>query len=197
MPSSIVPSAGHRRVPGQSHCVLQRCGRRSSDPGAWRFTQLGFLGGGDSTTAGDICSSLIGATLGANAGNCSGMTAANCVAAFQTPIKRRPPPSAARRQTLHTFPISFQAAPGYSGALAPNYRTPYSIQMNGGIQRELRPGMVLSVDYLRNVALHYLIGVDANHSGDVRYFNKSAAQQAISATNYSFGCTGGNRCSLD
>jgi hypothetical protein len=42
--------------------------------------------------------------------------------------------------------------------------------------------MVLSVDYLRNVNLHYLIGVDANHSGDIRYFNKSAAQQAIAAT---------------
>jgi hypothetical protein len=48
--------------------------------------------------------------------------------------------------------------------------------------------MVLSVDYLRNVALHYLIGVDANHSGDVRYFSKSAALAAISATNNSVGC---------
>jgi hypothetical protein len=54
--------------------------------------------------------------------------------------------------------------------------------MNAGIQREIMPGMVLSVDYLRNVNLHYLIGVDANHSGDVRFFNKSAAQQAIAAT---------------
>jgi hypothetical protein len=44
------------------------------------------------------------------------------------------------------------------------------------------PGMVLSVDYLRNVNLHYLIGVDANHTGDIRYFNERAAQQAIAAT---------------
>ncbi len=48
-----------------------------------------------------------------------------------------------------------------------------------GLQRQLLPGMVLSVDYLRNVNLHYLIGVDVNHSGDTRFFNKTAAQQAI------------------
>ena len=35
---------------------------------------------------------------------------------------------------------------------APNFRTPYSIQLNGGIQHEFRPGTVLSVDYLRNRA---------------------------------------------
>ena len=74
------------------------------------------------------------------------------------------------------------------GALAPNYRTPYSIQMNAGIQRQLMPGMVLSVDYLRNVNLHYLIGVDVNHSGDTRFFDKTAALNAISLTNSQFGC---------
>ena len=31
-----------------------------------------------------ICSALIGATLGANAGNCNGLTAAQCIANFQT-----------------------------------------------------------------------------------------------------------------
>jgi carboxypeptidase family protein len=74
------------------------------------------------------------------------------------------------------------------GALAPDYRTPRSIQLNVGVQRELRPGMVLSVDYLRNVALHYLLGVDANHSGDTAYFDKGAAVAAIAATNAQFGC---------
>ena len=33
---------------------------------------------------------------------------------------------------------------------APNFRTPYSIQLNVGVQHEFRPGTVLSVDYLRN-----------------------------------------------
>jgi len=68
------------------------------------------------------------------------------------------------------------------GALAPGYVSPRSLQINVGIQHELRPGMILSVDYVRNVATHYLIGIDANHSGDVRYFDKTAAQAAIKAT---------------
>jgi Carboxypeptidase regulatory-like domain len=66
--------------------------------------------------------------------------------------------------------------------LDPRYRTPRSVEINVGIQRELRPGMVLSADYVRNVQTHYFMGIDENHTGDVRYFNKAAAQQAIAAT---------------
>jgi Carboxypeptidase regulatory-like domain len=65
---------------------------------------------------------------------------------------------------------------------APNYRTPRSVQMNIGIQREIRPGMVFTVDYLRNVATHNLLAVDTNHIGDARFFNLTAAQNAIAAT---------------
>ncbi|MGB2891164.1 MAG: carboxypeptidase regulatory-like domain-containing protein [Candidatus Acidiferrales bacterium] len=68
------------------------------------------------------------------------------------------------------------------GALAPDYVSPRSIQINAGIQHELRPGLILSIDYLRNIATHYLIGIDANHSGDVRYFDKTAAHMAITNT---------------
>ena len=64
----------------------------------------------------------------------------------------------------------------------PNYRSPRSVQMNVGIQREIRPGMILSVDFVRNVQTHYLLGIDENHAGDIRYFNKGGAQQAIAAT---------------
>lgn len=71
-------------------------------------------------------------------------------------------------------------APGDS-MFNPNYRSPRSVQMNIGIQRELKPGMVLSVDFVRNVQTHYLLGVDQNHAGDIRYFNKGGAQAAISA----------------
>jgi len=74
------------------------------------------------------------------------------------------------------------------GLYDPRYKTPRSIQMNFGVQREIAHGMILSVDYLRNVSLHYLLGVDANHSGDVNYFNSGAAQTAIANTNNSFGC---------
>ncbi len=70
----------------------------------------------------------------------------------------------------------------------PNYRTPRSVQMNIGIQREIRPGIVFSADFVRNVQTHYFLGIDENHTGDVHYFNKAAALQAISATNQSFNC---------
>jgi len=71
---------------------------------------------------------------------------------------------------------------------APNFQTPRSLLMNIGVQRELQPGIVLSVDFLRNEQTHYLLGIDENHTGDIRYFDKAAAVQAIAATNHAFGC---------
>ena len=63
----------------------------------------------------------------------------------------------------------------------PDFRTPRSVQMNIGVQREIRPGMVLSADFVRNVQTHYFLGLDENHTGDIRHFNKPAALEAISA----------------
>lgn len=70
-------------------------------------------------------------------------------------------------------------------AFDPNFRTARSYQMNIGVQRQLAKG-VLTVDYIRNVSLHFQEGVDLNHVGDSRYLNKTAAINAINAT------TGGN-----
>jgi hypothetical protein len=72
-------------------------------------------------------------------------------------------------------------APGNS-MFNPNYRSPRSVVMNIGIQREIRHGMVLSVDFIRNVQTHYLLGVDQNHAGDVSTFNLSGATAAIAQT---------------
>lgn len=68
-----------------------------------------------------------------------------------------------------------------SGAtpFAPNYQTPRSVQMNFGIQHEMRPGTVLTVDYLRNISTHTLLSVDTNHVGDYHTFNVTAAQAAV------------------
>jgi len=74
------------------------------------------------------------------------------------------------------------------GLFAPFYRTPRSLQMNVGVQHEIRRGMVFTADYLRNVETHALLNVDINHVGAARTFNLSAAQSAVSATNNSFGC---------
>lgn len=75
------------------------------------------------------------------------------------------------------------------GAFGPDYRTPRSFQMNAGVQHQFRPGLVLSVDYLRNISTHYLLSIDENHSGDFRFFNLAAAQTAISTTLANCGVT--------
>jgi len=64
----------------------------------------------------------------------------------------------------------------------PNFRSPYSAQMNVGFQRELHPGTVLSIDYVRNVGLHTLLGIDHNHTGDARFPDKAAATSAVALT---------------
>jgi hypothetical protein len=79
-------------------------------------------------------------------------------------------------------------APGAS-MFNPNYRSPRSVQMNLGIQREVHRGMVISADYVRNVQTHFLLGVDQNHAGDTRYFNKAGAQAAIANTLSQCGAT--------
>jgi hypothetical protein len=53
--------------------------------------------------------------------------------------------------------------------LAPNYLSPRSVQMNLGLQREINPGTVLTVDYVRNIETHTLLAVDTNRVGDFRF----------------------------
>jgi Carboxypeptidase regulatory-like domain len=78
-----------------------------------------------------------------------------------------------------------------NGLFAPNYKTPRSTQINVGIQHEFAPGIIGSVDYVRNVTTGLLLDVDLNHTGSVKYFNKANAQTAIANTTASFGCAGG------
>jgi hypothetical protein len=79
------------------------------------------------------------------------------------------------------------------GLFAPNYVSPRSVQMNIGIQRELRRGMVLTADFLRNVETHALLGVDVNHVGDIADFNATGAMDAVAgaAATYSPAGPGG------
>jgi len=80
---------------------------------------------------------------------------------------------------------------GLGSLFGPDFQTPRSVQMNIGFQHEIRSGTVLSVDYVRNVATHYLLGYDTNHVGDARFLNVNAANNAITATNNQFGCNTG------
>jgi hypothetical protein len=74
---------------------------------------------------------------------------------------------------------------------APNYQTPRSVQMNFGFEHQLGKGVVWSADYLRNVGTHTLLAIDVNHVGDVRFFNKNVATNAIATTTAAAGCAGG------
>jgi Carboxypeptidase regulatory-like domain len=75
--------------------------------------------------------------------------------------------------------------------IAPDYRTPFSEQMNIGVSRQLGPNTVLSANYVRNVGLHFLLAYDTNHVGDARYLNQAAALNAINVTNEAFSCPDG------
>jgi carboxypeptidase family protein len=66
--------------------------------------------------------------------------------------------------------------------LAPDYVSPRSVQMNIGIQHQIRRGMVATVDYLRNVSTHNFLLVDTNRVGAASYFNPAGALAAINAT---------------
>jgi hypothetical protein len=79
------------------------------------------------------------------------------------------------------------------GWFDPNYKTPVSVQMNIGLQREIRRGMVLSADYLRNVETRSLLGIDVNHVGAAKNFDAAAAANVISITNGQFS-QGGVPC---
>ncbi len=71
------------------------------------------------------------------------------------------------------------------------YKSPYSIQFNGGIQRELAKGLIVSADYVHNATLKIPISQDVNHVGAARTLNVAAAQNAIAATTAANGCAGG------
>jgi hypothetical protein len=64
----------------------------------------------------------------------------------------------------------------------PGYKTPRSVQMNLGAQHEIRKGMVITADYLRNVSTHTLLALDTNHVGDARFLNIANAKAAIAKT---------------
>jgi hypothetical protein len=71
---------------------------------------------------------------------------------------------------------------GAANILDPNYKTPRSLQLNFGVQHEIRHGMVFSADYLRNVETRSLAGIDVNRVGDASVFNLAGANAAVAAT---------------
>jgi hypothetical protein len=143
----------------------------------------------------DMCSNAaLGEVLPAGTSNalinCSGITVGQCIANFEGDFQTTAlaHPTGANSSYIPNQIAAGAPVTGGAGTFAPNYKAPRSVQMNIGLQRELRPGMVLTVDYLRNVGTHYLLNIDQNHTGDAAYLNVPAAQSAIATTNSSFGC---------
>src|SRR5262249_15270912 len=68
------------------------------------------------------------------------------------------------------------------------YKRPYGLMVNAGFQHELRPGLVVSVDYLRNRGVHFNQTTDLNRIGAANTLNAATARAAIAAANDGFGC---------
>jgi hypothetical protein len=78
--------------------------------------------------------------------------------------------------------LALSPSVGTSGAYAPNYRTPYSIQYNGGVQYEVAKGTIISADYIHNTTLKVPLLIDENHVGAANTLNTAAAKTVIANT---------------
>jgi hypothetical protein len=74
----------------------------------------------------------------------------------------------------------------------PHYTSPYGAQINVGVQREIKPGLVLNVDYVMNRGVHFGMLQDRNRVGAANTFNLAAGQAAMDATFSEFGCAAGS-----
>jgi Carboxypeptidase regulatory-like domain/TonB dependent receptor len=68
------------------------------------------------------------------------------------------------------------------------YKRPYGIMMNIGIQREIKSGLVLTVDFVRNRGVHFNQTTDLNRIGAANTLDVGIATDAIIATNDAFHC---------
>ncbi len=64
----------------------------------------------------------------------------------------------------------------------PHYTSPYGAQINVGVQQEIKPGLVLNVDYLMNRGVHFGMLVDHNRIGAANTLDPATATAAINAT---------------
>ncbi len=73
------------------------------------------------------------------------------------------------------------AIPNGNSAYSPNFKTPYSTQVNFSIQQQFGRGTVVTASYVHSATVHIAQTIDVNHVGDGRYLNQAAAQNAITA----------------
>lgn len=102
------------------------------------------------------------------------------IAAYQSASARFP-----------TGPTQFEITRSLVNAFEPDYKTPYSVHLNVGIQRELRPGLILSVDYVRIHGLHSLMRRDLNRVGATDTLSVANALAAMDSLHSALGCPAG------
>lgn len=133
-----------------------------SDPGPAGTSIAG--GAGTSNGDGTVTANFCGLQIGTAGGQVIALSNAFKAAAAATPPVAQPNPNNVAN-TLNAVNLN-----GLD-LFNPNYRTSRSWQMNIGIQHEIRPGLVFTADYIRNIGEHFLIVTDMNHSGAARSFN--------------------------
>ncbi|MFZ0733465.1 MAG: carboxypeptidase regulatory-like domain-containing protein [Candidatus Sulfotelmatobacter sp.] len=148
---------------------------------------VGIAGGGSITVGNDpagnnACADTIG-------------NAASTLAAFEKQFQAANPfsltnPNPSYIGNYLSAGANVNAYANNQGLFDSNYVSPRAVQMNFGVQHEIRHGMVFSADFLRNVETHALLAVDLNHAGDISNFNVANAAAAISATETAFGHAG-------
>ena len=135
--------------------------------------------------------SVVGKIISPSAADCSGIVgqAAAGLARFQQQFQAASPFDLSAPNPNYVGTELNRGLDVPLGMFSPDYKTPRSLQMNAGFQQEIHPGMVLGIDYVRNIATHTLLGIEQNHVGDVAYYNGVAARAAIDATLRQFGTT--------
>ncbi len=76
----------------------------------------------------------------------------------------------------------------FGGLLGSNFKTPYSTQLNFGVQQQIGKSLFVSVDYAHNTNVHNILVHDLNLVGAAKTLDIAAATTAIQTTNAQFGC---------
>src|SRR5262245_43959711 len=133
----------------------------------------------------------------ATPGNCSGgvqllgQPLKNVIAAaqnMQAVLQQASARLAANYPPAGVPPLFNQNLDTSNGLIYNKYKRPYGIMFNIGVQREIKPGLVLSVDYLRNRGVHFGQLIELNRIGAADTLNVAVASNIIAAVNGGFGC---------
>ncbi len=138
-------------------------------------TQFGFAQG----TSGSALAYLFNQTIGQSATAVGNLQALYKAAAAQ---------NAASGTSQTSFDINHQL---FNAAFTPGVKNPRVYQINASVQRQLRPGLVFTGEYVNVRGTEFPLILDENHIGEAQLgsFDRNLAIAAISAANGSIaGC---------